>query len=416
MTWHTIATAIVQVVQYVTEIFSVVLCENDEVISRGRSKTYLSFECEMTSRNKKKSALLIGPLPPPIGGDTVSTLVLSESRYWAESNIAVSQINTSAGNRVRLYEERLSAGDVLRGIRILMKVCVKLPSTGAALLWANSRFLLTAGLGIILLCRLFRKPLIVKLIGTSLVQRMGECGRSRMKFSVSILNKVTYLLAETNAFMDWLVNEAGLSADRVVWVPNLLPDGTFRESYTIKHFTGNCIFVGQVKREKGIFDIVEALRGRSDLRCDFYGQLVDRDRELFLGKVTELDNVRYEGVIEPGAVSDVISRYDALLLPTYHGGEGYPAVILEAFAAGVPVVTTEWRSIPEIVEDGVRGILVPIRSPEKVREAIDRLLADQNLYESIAHNAFEYVKSFSEREVIRNTIITMIEDIWKGSA
>lgn len=416
MTWCSIEAAIVQAVQYVTEIFSVVLRENDEVISRGRSKTYLFFECEMTSRNKKKSVLLIGPLPPPIGGDTVTTLILTESRYWAENDITVSLINTSAGSRVRLYEEKLSAGDVLRGIRIVTKVCVKLPSADAALLWANSRFLLTAGLAIILLCRLFRKPLIVKLIGTSLVQRMDECGRSRSKFSVAILNKVTYMLAETNAFVDWLVNEAGLSTGTVVWVPNLLPDGTFRESYAKKHFTGDCIFVGQVKREKGIFDIIEALRGRSDLSCDFYGQLVDRDRELFLGKVAELDNVRYEGVIEPGVVSDIISRYGALLLPTYHGGEGYPAVILEAFAAGVPVVTTEWLSIPEIVEDGVKGVLVPVKSPEKIREAIDRLLADQDLYESIAHNAFEYVKSFSEKEVIRNTIIAMIEKIWEGSA
>lgn len=371
------------------------------------------IECYMTSRNKKRRILFIGPFPPPIGGDTVTTLNLFRSRYWAESNIAVSRVNTSAGDRVRLYEEKLSVGDVLRGARIFSNVFVKLPRADAVLLLANSRFVLTAGLAIILLCRLFRKPLIVRLFGTSLVQRIEECGRSRRTFVVSHLDKVTYVLAQTNAFADWLIHDAGLSAKRVIRFPNYLPDGVFHEHRTRKLFAGNCIFVGQVKREKGIFDIIEALRGRDDLRCDFYGQIVDRDRELFLGDISKQENIRYEGVIEPGSVIDVIGRYDAFLLPTYHGGEGYPTVILEAFAAGVPVVTTEWRSLPELVENGVRGILVPIRSPDKICEALDRLSADRDLYETIADNAFDFVRSFSEKELIRNTLITMIEEIWK---
>jgi glycosyltransferase involved in cell wall biosynthesis len=360
---------------------------------------------------KRVRAILIGPMPPPIGGDTVLTLNMSRSRYWRESGIELALVNTSAGDRVRLYEERLGAGDVLRGLRIVARASVEIPRSGAVLLWANSRFLCTAGLAIVLLCRLLRKPLLVKAFGTSLVQRMEEYRPLRRRFTASILDKITYLLAETNGFVRWLVDDAGLAATRVVHVPNMIPDESFKGSFARRRFSGKCIFVGQIKREKGVFDIIEALKGESeDFRCDFFGQLVDRDREEFLERISGRDNLRYKGIIEPGGVCDVIRGYDALLLPTYHGGEGYPAVLLEAMAAGVPVVTTNWRSISEIVPDEVRGMLIPVKSPEALRDVLMRFSSDQDLYNAIAKNAYEYVNAFSEKEIVGNTIIGLIKD------
>ncbi len=108
-------------------------------------------------------------------------------------------------------------------------------------------------------------------------------------------------------------------------------------------------------------------------------------------------------------MSGIVAGYDAVLLPTYHLGEGYPAVILEAYAAGVPVVATNWLSLPEMVEDGVRGFLVPVRSPEKIREAVGRLSADERLYESMRGKALEYVESFSERAIIGNILVPLVE-------
>ena len=105
----------------------------------------------------------------------------------------------------------------------------------------------------------------------------------------------------------------------------------------------------------------------------------------------------------------VAAGYDAVLLPSYHEGEGHPAVVLEAYAAGVPVVATDWLSLPELVEDGVRGFLVPVRSPEKIREAVDRLATDESLYESMCGKALVYVESFSERAVVGGILVPLVE-------
>ncbi|HEY5133348.1 MAG TPA: hypothetical protein VII85_06660, partial [Candidatus Krumholzibacteriaceae bacterium] len=74
-----------------------------------------------------KRVLLIGPFPPPIGGDTVLTLNVSRSRYWGERGITIDCIDTSAGDRVRSLDETLTFGDLLRGMRIFSELAVKLP-------------------------------------------------------------------------------------------------------------------------------------------------------------------------------------------------------------------------------------------------------------------------------------------------
>ena len=358
---------------------------------------------------KAKRVLLIGPLPPPIGGDTVLTLNVSRSAYWGEHGIALECIDTSPGDRVRVPDERLTPGDLIRGVRIFLEFAVKLPRCGAVLLWANSRFIMTAGLPIIVWCSMFRRAVFVKVFGAFLARRICRTPQPWRAFALAIMHRATYILPETKALARDLVVEAGFSEDRLLVLPNFLPDDLFGARHAPKRFSGKCAFFGQIKREKGVFDILEALGGAAGITCDFYGPLLDRDREEFLRVVSKHANLSYRGTIEPGRVSMIAAGYDAVLLPTYHAGEGHPAVVLEAYAAGVPVVATDWLSLPELVEDGVRGFLVPVRSPEKIREAVDRLADDESLYESMCGKVLVYVESFSERAVIGGILVPLVE-------
>jgi len=60
------------------------------------------------------------------------------------------------------------------------------------------------------------------------------------------------------------------------------------------------------------------------------------------------------------------------------------------------------------VENGVQGILVPVRSPEKIREAVDALFADAHLYESMCVNARAFANAFSERAVLGGILIPLV--------
>jgi glycosyltransferase involved in cell wall biosynthesis len=160
------------------------------------------------------------------------------------------------------------------------------------------------------------------------------------------------------------------------------------------------VFLGHVKREKGVRELIEAAHGLGsrDLHIDVYGPLLDGTRvEDFTGN----PRIRYRGTIPSERVSRVLRGYDVLVLPTYHPGEGYPGAILEAWAEDLPVITTRWRSLPEIVEHGVNGILVEPRDAEGLAGAILRLHADPDLMRVLRRGARASAEEFASRRWTR---------------
>ena len=227
---------------------------------------------------------------------------------------------------------------------------------------------------------------------------------------MSALRRAERILPQTADFRADLCSIRGLDPERIVHFPNFLPDTYFREKHDRQLFSGACVFIGQIKETKGVFDIVRAIADRHGIRCDFYGPVFEKDRKRFMHEMEQSPNCHYRGILARDEVIETLGAYDALLLPTYHEGEGQPAVILEAFAAGVPVVTTRWKSIPELVEDRRRGLLVSPSAPDEIAHALEELSGDRELFTSIARNAHEYVKGFSESAVIGDLLIGMVKE------
>lgn len=90
-------------------------------------------------------------------------------------------------------------------------------------------------------------------------------------------------------------------------------------------------------------------------------------------------------------IPELLACAELSILPSR--AEGLPNVILEAMAAGLPVVATRVGGIPEIVEDGESGLLVPSQDPHALAEAILRLLQDRALAARIARNAQERIRA-----------------------
>jgi glycosyltransferase involved in cell wall biosynthesis len=135
------------------------------------------------------------------------------------------------------------------------------------------------------------------------------------------------------------------------------------------------IFLGHITRLKGPLVLLDALGIYSKMYdepifCDFYGPIHDEIREEFLNGLKSLPNARYCGMAEPGTGPQLISTYDALVLPTYYDTEGHPGVLIEAMHAGVPAITTQIRTIPELIKNGVNGLLVPTQNSYALAEAI----------------------------------------------
>ena len=147
------------------------------------------------------------------------------------------------------------------------------------------------------------------------------------------------------------------------------------------------LVVGRLSKEKAHADLVAALASLLQQKPELRVQLV------ILGEGPERANleeaVRAAGlqavVKMPGHVNDVTEYYEiADLMAISSVSEGSPNVLLEAMAAGVPVVATAVGGIPEIAKDREQALLVPPRDPEAMARAIAVLLSDRATAEKLA--------------------------------
>jgi glycosyltransferase involved in cell wall biosynthesis len=137
------------------------------------------------------------------------------------------------------------------------------------------------------------------------------------------------------------------------------------------------LFVGRLLHGKGLpllFEAVARLRRRGlDARVTIAGDGPARDACATAARRAGLDDaVRFLGAVGQDGIRELYERADVFCLPSL--AEGIPVVVMEAMAMEVPVVTTRIMGIPELVEDGEEGILVPPGRVDPLADALERLV------------------------------------------
>jgi len=145
------------------------------------------------------------------------------------------------------------------------------------------------------------------------------------------------------------------------------------------------LYLAHCTREKGVFDTLvavtlasERLRSRQapvSLRLLVTGGFVKAEEKAEFGrKLAEpgmADLVQYLGFVSGEQKHQLLREADLFCFPTYYENENQPVNLIEALAFGLPILTTRWRSLPELFPENYPG-LVNVRSPEQLA---DRLLA-----------------------------------------
>ena len=120
---------------------------------------------------------------------------------------------------------------------------------------------------------------------------------------------------------------------------------------------------------------------------------------------------RVERICEEGGLSDVVSflgkkvdqekweyfhRADIFCFPSFYECETFGNVLVEAMMFQLPVVATQWRGIPDVVEDGVTGHLVPVRDPHALADALRALITNPGLRGTMGANGRRrYLEQFA---------------------
>ena len=180
------------------------------------------------------------------------------------------------------------------------------------------------------------------------------------------------------------------------------------------------MFIGLCHRPKGLFDAVEAIAlanrrlQSSPLRITLAvagGFWTDGERIEFESRVQRPDLMRdgtplviYKGFVSGENKQRLFRESDCLCFPTYYPAESFGLVVAEAMAWGLSVVTTRWRTVPELLPAGYAG-LVDIQSPEQLSEALIEMAGSD--YDARLRSRF--LERYTERRFV-GAILNVLQD------
>jgi glycosyltransferase involved in cell wall biosynthesis len=251
-------------------------------------------------------------------------------------------------------------------------------SHGLAMLFnGSSQRAIIFGTFLSVVAALFRKRLIVRVFGGSLDHWYENASGIKKRMTRSLVKR-NMVLVETKSIVQYF--KRSLPSGYVRWFPNSRPIGSLTSSDRRDHETPGVrfVFLGLIQEPKGVRELTRAAAqfAPGTASVDFYGDSLDDD---IVSGINQGASSFYRGKVNPEDVPRILERYDVLILPTYYPGEGYPGVILEAFSAGLAVIATDWRSIPELIEHEQNGLLVKPQSVEALKDAMRRLVMDKSL-------------------------------------
>ena len=280
--------------------------------------------------------------------------------------------------------------------REIVAVYVLLGFTNAPAFWRD--------IGFLLLARLFRKPTIIHCHDNMVevfYRTHSYPARRAMRWALQGARAVAVLCAAIQAATQRVAPRA-----RVVVVPNGLDLEPAGESQHARRELPVVLYLSQLSREKGFWTalqiVAEMHRQGTRIRFEFAGTWkLPSDESRARAWVVDhgLESmVSIHGPVSEQRKSELLRDADVFLFPTSLRHEGQPLVILEAMAAGLPVITTDIGCISDTVQHGVTGFIVQPNDTGAMIATLRLLLADPELRSRMGAAArARYLAHYTER-------------------
>ena len=177
----------------------------------------------------------------------------------------------------------------------------------------------------------------------------------------------------------------------------------------------NVVFLGEIGERKGAFDLLEAWarvvpagRRRAASLTMAGDRQVQHAHEVVTSRGLAA-TVRVLSWLGPSEVEALLRASDVLVLPSR--SEGQPMAVLEAMAHGVCVVASDVGGLPEMIEDGTSGLLIPPGDVDALSAALDRVIADRDLRERLGAGARARAEAVFDIEVVWRQIDAVYREL-----
>ena len=233
-------------------------------------------------------------------------------------------------------------------------------------------------------------------------------------------HKAAFVTTCTAANQRYLIDDIALDPERVL----LCRHGVHLERFTRLERSpqpGRILSIGRLVPKKGYEVLLRACallaqRGRQFELVIIGGGDLRPQLEALAGELGIADRVRMTGARPQADLLHELSNAEIfalapLVLPD-GDRDGVPNVILEAMAAGVPVVSTAVSGVPEVIHHGVTGLLAPAGDPQALADALEEMLADSELRRRLSGSA----QAFAKENFSLDTSVDLLLDRFREMA
>lgn len=359
--------------------------------------------------------LFIAPLPEPITGQSLASQVLLDE---LRSDHAIDVVDLSK-------EGFAQGADSYRRVREILGVLwrvwrLRSRADAIYLTIAESRAGNARDLLIYVLCLGKLDRMLVHLHGGAGIRELlADRASLTTRANAFFLRRLAGIIVLGERHLSMFLGIAGRG--RLHVVPNFAQEEMFLEEAEVarkfeRTHPLRLLFLSNLLPGKGHLELVQAFgllshEERRGLRVDFAGDFErEEDRASFLASIAPYPQFAYHGVVRGAAKVDLFSRAHVFCLPTYYPYEGQPISILEGYAAGCAVITTDHSGIFDIFVDGVNGVAVEKKSAASLAGAIRRVLGDIEAARVMAVNNHRTARARYRMAQFTATLRRLIED------
>ncbi len=353
---------------------------------------------------KKYKVIFLGKLPPPYIGPAVACRILINSRLKDEFRLIHLDLSDHRDINTLARIDFINIWLAVKQYFLLFFMVARHRPDLVYIPAGQSTVGYLRDAGYILIAKLFGRKVLTHLRGGYFRNWYNESGRLMQAFVRFVHRKVDGQIVLGNnlrSLFNWLLPD-----ERIYVIPN---GGDFQlPERSTAHKKITVLFLGNFIRSKGVLEVLYATpavyKACPDIEFVFAGEWRDdetrKDFIAFLEKYPDLP-VRNSGPVKGDEKFRLLAGADIFVFPTYYRNEGHPWVIVEAMAAGLPVISTNHAAVPETVIDGTNGFLVEKKSHAAVSEKIIRLASDPALRQRMGGESRKlYLAEFTESRMV----------------
>jgi glycosyltransferase involved in cell wall biosynthesis len=349
--------------------------------------------------------LIVAPVPPPYSGNSLPVKILYES-LSKDHQVEVINLNKKQHRSGFAFSRLLQMISILWRFQRLHSKYDLIYVTLAESVAGNMR-----DIAMYWLARKRLSSVVVHMFGGAGMEKILD-KKSSKRFSIN-----RYFLSKLGAILVEGVPQANSFARvakraRIHVIPNFAEDYLFHDDEEIDAKFADIqplrvLFLSNMLLGKGHMELLTAFKQlpakiKDKLCLDFAGKLVTGGQD-FLSMIGSEENVKYHGPVYDQAKRNLYGQAHVFCLPTYYPYEGQPFCILEAYAAGCVVVTTNHSGISQVFREGVNGFEVEKQNIPALTNLLLRLSESNNNLKAIGfHNVVAARQRYTQERFLQS--------------